>query len=125
MLEAIQKGLDESAKEEAEARRYAADCSASDTPETNSMCWASADDEDCSRAIGLCRKLERERNAAFRKLDHTQSELHECKRACLLLAMMASDTPQFYNPVMAMEAKGIRDSILSQNAQVLPLAAKD
>jgi len=26
------------------------------------MCWASSDDEDCSRAIGLCRKLERERN---------------------------------------------------------------
>jgi hypothetical protein len=38
-------------------------------------------------------------------------------RERLMLAMLAADTPQFFNPLMAMEAAELRDRILSENAK--------
>ena len=44
------------------------------------------------------------------------------KRERLALAMLAADTPQFFNPLAAMQAKNLRDQILTENAttQTLP-----
>lgn len=45
--------------------------------------------------------------------------VEKVERECRLLAMLAAKTPQFFNPLVAMEAEGIRDRILSENADVM------
>lgn len=37
----------------------------------------------------------------------------EARRESMLLAMMAADEPMFFNPLLAMEAKEIRDRLLT------------
>lgn len=52
------------------------------------------------------------------KQDEMQrAELMELRRENRLLAMLASESPEFYNPLHAMEAVTLRDAILKQNAE--------
>ena len=44
-----------------------------------------------------------------------RTELMELRREKRLLAMLASQTPEFYNPMHAMEAITLRDAILKHN----------
>ena len=51
------------------------------------------------------------------KQDEMQrAELMELRREKRLLAMLASEAPEFYNPLHAMEAVTLRDAILKHNA---------
>ena len=42
--------------------------------------------------------------------------VRKLKRERLALAMLAADTPQFFNPMAAIHAKNLRDRLLSENA---------
>ena len=44
--------------------------------------------------------------------------VRKLKRERLALAMLAADTPQFFNPMAAIHAKNLRDRLLSENADV-------
>ena len=47
-----------------------------------------------------------------RQIVQRDALLHEWHMERVQLAKLAADTPQFYNPLFAMEAKQIRDRIL-------------
>jgi hypothetical protein len=46
-----------------------------------------------------------------------RAELMELRREKRLLAMLASETPEFFNPLHAMEAVTLRDAILQHNVE--------
>ena len=59
----------------------------------------------------------------LQKQDEMQrAELMELRREKRLLAMLALETPEFFNPLHAMEAVTLRDAILQHNAPVLATA---
>ena len=56
--------------------------------------------------------------------DYAESMALTYKAEAQLLAMMAADTPQFYNPFHAAQAKEVRDRYLSENDKGQPRAGK-
>ena len=80
--------------------------------------------------VALSIKLERERNAALAQLaikekahevpppyaEKKSAELIAAHRESSMLAKLAADTPQFYNPLVVLDAKNIRDRVLAENA---------
>jgi hypothetical protein len=80
------------ATEELMARRSAAACSPSDTPETDAMA------------------------SMRRTITEWKEHSEKLERERLVLAMLAADTPQFFNPMSAIHAKNLRDRLLSENS---------
>ena len=90
----------------------------SDTPRTDKA----ADHTAPEKLHRLCKQLEREARdlsqqvGGFDRLtDGLQVQLNTSRHECKLMAMLAAKTPQFFNPLVAIEAEKIRDRILQEN----------
>ena len=81
-------------KRTAEGPSDATACSPSDTPETDAMA------------------------SMRRTITEWKEHSEKLERERLALAMLAADTPQFFNPMSAIHAKNLRDRLLSENDQV-------
>jgi hypothetical protein len=54
-----------------------------------------------------------------RTITEWKEHSEKLERERLALAMLAADTPQFFNPMSAIHAKNLRDRLLSENAGAL------
>ena len=54
-----------------------------------------------------------------KQVDERNALLDQWARERQMLAMLAAETPQFYNPLVAMEAKEMRDCILAEQTKPL------
>ena len=61
------------------------------------------------QAVTLCRKT-----LQIMKL---KKEIVTLKQKLLLVSMLAADTPQFFNPMVVIDAKRIRDEVLANRAE--------
>lgn len=61
------------------------------------------------------KSAEREVRHLRRLCDRMNDILDQYDRDRLTLAKLAADTPQFFNPLLAMEAKDLRDRILKRS----------
>lgn len=62
--------------------------------------------------------LRREVVRLSREFAEERTENRRLREQRLLLAKLASKKPQFFNPLVAMEAETLRDRILSENDQI-------
>jgi hypothetical protein len=64
------------------------------------------------------RNKEKAHEVTRRMLKRYSADLAQAKKTAVIMAMLASETPQFYNPLDVMEAKKLRALILAENVDV-------
>ena len=62
------------------------------------------------------RNKEKAHEVTRRMLKSYSADLTQAKKTAVIMAMLASETPQFYNPFDVMEAKKLRALILAENS---------